>query len=105
CNVALVLDVARQVKALGLRPRRTLRFVLWNGEEQGLGGAPRSAQRHGKARGLPPRRTRRFVLWNGEEQGLVGSLGYVKRHGPSSIGTWRRGRSASGGGAPPASSP
>ena len=39
CNVALVLDVARQIEALGLRPRRTLRFVLWNGEEQGLIGS------------------------------------------------------------------
>jgi carboxypeptidase Q len=39
CNVALVLDIARQIKSLGLRPRRTLRFVLWNGEEQGLIGS------------------------------------------------------------------
>ena len=39
CNVALVIDLARQIKALGLRPRRTLRFVLWNGEEQGLVGS------------------------------------------------------------------
>jgi len=39
CNVALVIDLARQIKALGLRPRRTLRFVLWNGEEQGMVGS------------------------------------------------------------------
>ena len=39
CNVALVIDVARQIQALGLRPRRTIRFVLWNGEEQGLFGS------------------------------------------------------------------
>jgi Iap family predicted aminopeptidase len=39
CNVALLIDVARQIKALGLKPRRTLRFVLWNGEEQGLMGS------------------------------------------------------------------
>jgi hypothetical protein len=39
CNVALVLDVARQMKALGLAPRRTIRFVLWNGEEQGMLGS------------------------------------------------------------------
>jgi carboxypeptidase Q len=39
CNVALLIDVARQVQALGLRPRRTLRFALWNGEEQGLFGS------------------------------------------------------------------
>ena len=39
CNAALVLDLARQMKTLGLRPRRTVRFALWNGEEQGLEGS------------------------------------------------------------------
>jgi carboxypeptidase Q len=46
CNVTLVLDVARQVKTLGLRPGRTLRFVLWNGEEQGLVGSLGYVKRH-----------------------------------------------------------
>lgn len=39
CNVALILDVARQLKRLGLTPRRTIRFALWNGEEQNLNGS------------------------------------------------------------------
>jgi len=39
CNVAMVLDIARQMAKLGLRPRRTIRFALWNGEEQGLYGS------------------------------------------------------------------
>ncbi len=39
CNVAMVLDIARQMKRLGLRPKRTIRFILWNGEEQGLFGS------------------------------------------------------------------
>jgi hypothetical protein len=39
CNVALVIDVARQIKRLGLQPRRTIRFVLFNGEEQGMVGS------------------------------------------------------------------
>jgi hypothetical protein len=39
CNVALVIDVARQIRRLGLVPRRTLRFALWNGEEQGMNGS------------------------------------------------------------------
>lgn len=38
-NVALVIDVARQMKRLGLRPARTIRFALWNGEEQGMVGS------------------------------------------------------------------
>jgi hypothetical protein len=39
CNVALVIDVARQIRRLGLQPRRTIRFALFNGEEQGLHGS------------------------------------------------------------------
>ena len=39
CNVALVIDVARQMKRLGLQPKRTIRFALFNGEEQGLHGS------------------------------------------------------------------
>jgi len=39
CNVALVIDIARQMQRLGIRPRRTIRFALWNGEEQGLHGS------------------------------------------------------------------
>lgn len=39
CNAALVIDVARQMQRLGLRPRRTVRFALFNGEEQGMNGS------------------------------------------------------------------
>ena len=39
CNVGLVIDVARQIKKLGIKPKRTIRFALWNGEEQGLYGS------------------------------------------------------------------
>ncbi len=39
CNVAMMIDLARQLKRLGITPRRTLRFALWNGEEQGMYGS------------------------------------------------------------------
>jgi carboxypeptidase Q len=38
-NVALLIDVARQMRRLGLTPARTIRFALWNGEEQGFYGS------------------------------------------------------------------
>jgi hypothetical protein len=47
-NVALVLDVARAFRELGLTPRRTIRFVLFTGEEQGLWGSIGYARRHAK---------------------------------------------------------
>jgi len=45
-NVALVLDVARGFRQLGLVPRRTVRFVLFTGEEQGMWGSRRYVERH-----------------------------------------------------------
>ena len=45
-NVTMLIDVARQITRLGLRPRRTIRFALWNGEEQGLVGSWRYTQQH-----------------------------------------------------------
>src|SRR3546814_7715919 len=34
------MEAARILKTMGVRPKRTIRFVLWSGEEQGLLGSP-----------------------------------------------------------------
>src|SRR5258708_27803089 len=39
CNAAVVIEAARAIKATGLLPRRTIRFVLFSGEEQGTVGS------------------------------------------------------------------
>jgi hypothetical protein len=39
CNAALVIDSLRAIKAAGLRPRRSVRFILFSGEEEGLLGS------------------------------------------------------------------
>jgi carboxypeptidase Q len=41
-----VLEAARILKASGVRPRRTIRFALFSGEEQGLYGSERFAAAH-----------------------------------------------------------
>jgi Zn-dependent M28 family amino/carboxypeptidase len=45
-NVALVIDLARAFKQLGIVPRRTIRFALFTGEEQGMWGSRRYVERH-----------------------------------------------------------
>jgi hypothetical protein len=45
-NATMMIDIARQIHRLGLRPARTVRFVLWNGEEQGLIGSWRYTAAH-----------------------------------------------------------
>ncbi len=39
CNAALVIDAARAIHSTGVRPRRTIRFILFTGEEQGMLGS------------------------------------------------------------------
>ncbi len=48
-GVAVSMEAARIIQALGLKPRRTIRVALWTGEEQGLlGSSAYVAQHFGK---------------------------------------------------------
>jgi carboxypeptidase Q len=46
CNSALVIDAARVIHASGTLPRRSIRFVLFTGEEEGLLGSAAYAHAH-----------------------------------------------------------
>src|SRR5437868_3584207 len=46
CNAALVVDALRAIKASGLQPRRSIRFALFTGEEQGTLGSRAYVSRH-----------------------------------------------------------
>jgi len=46
CSAAMVIEAARAIKATGLLPRRTIRFVLFNGEELGLMGSHEYVKAH-----------------------------------------------------------
>jgi Iap family predicted aminopeptidase len=39
CNAAMVIDAARAIRATGSIPKRSIRFVLFTGEEQGMLGS------------------------------------------------------------------
>ncbi|HEX6897090.1 MAG TPA: M20/M25/M40 family metallo-hydrolase [Bryobacteraceae bacterium] len=45
-NVAMVIDLARAFHDLGIVPRRTVRFALFTGEEQGMVGSEAYVERH-----------------------------------------------------------
>lgn len=46
CNAALVIEAARAIKAMGALPKRTIRFVLFSGEEQGTIGSHEYVKTH-----------------------------------------------------------
>lgn len=43
---AIMMEAARILKSLGVRPRRTIRVALWSGEEQGLLGSQAYVKEH-----------------------------------------------------------
>jgi carboxypeptidase Q len=43
---AIMMEAARILKALGVRPRRTIRVALWSGEEEGLLGSQAYVKEH-----------------------------------------------------------
>jgi hypothetical protein len=47
-GIMAVLEAARALKAVGVKPRRTIRFVLFSGEEQGLHGSRAYVKAHEK---------------------------------------------------------
>ncbi|HET8646861.1 MAG TPA: M20/M25/M40 family metallo-hydrolase, partial [Vicinamibacteria bacterium] len=52
---AIVMEAVRILKALDVKPRRTIRIGLWSGEEQGLLGSRAYVQQHFAGRaGAPP---------------------------------------------------
>ena len=46
CNAALVVDALRAIEASGLKARRSIRFILFSGEEEGLLGSRAYAIAH-----------------------------------------------------------
>lgn len=45
-GVAVMMEAVRILKALGVKPRRTIRIALWSGEEQGLLGSVAYVKEH-----------------------------------------------------------
>src|SRR5208337_1870498 len=52
-GVAVAMEAVRILQALGLKPRRTIRIVLWAGEEEGLLGSEAYVKEHFGYREIP----------------------------------------------------
>jgi hypothetical protein len=51
----IVIEAARIIQSLGVKPKRTIRFALWSGEEQGLLGSIAYIEKHLATRGADPK--------------------------------------------------
>lgn len=65
---AMIMEAARLIAASGIKPKRTIRFALWAGEEQGILGSLAYIEQHIATRGTgnEPKQTglSRFYGWN-----------------------------------------
>jgi carboxypeptidase Q len=52
-GVAVSMEAVRILRALGTKPRRTIRIALWSGEEQGLLGSEAYVMQHLASRAVP----------------------------------------------------
>ncbi|MFT3697847.1 MAG: M20/M25/M40 family metallo-hydrolase [Kofleriaceae bacterium] len=59
-----VMEAARILAASGVRPKRTIRFVLWAGEEQGLLGSMNYIEKYLASRGLAKPGMEEFARWS-----------------------------------------
>ena len=63
-GVAAAMEAVRILKAIGAKPRRTIRIALWSGEEQGLFGSEKYVMEHFASKPLPadPKERESFSL-------------------------------------------
>lgn len=63
-GTVVVMEAARILAAAGIRPKRTIRFVLWAGEEQGLCGSLAYVEKYLATRGRTgPPGLDEFIRW------------------------------------------
>ena len=53
---AMIMEAARILSAMGVKPKRTIRFALWSGEEQSLYGSIAYVEQHLAKRPAPDRK-------------------------------------------------
>jgi carboxypeptidase Q len=70
-GVAVTMEAVRILKALGVKPRRTIRIALWSGEEQGLLGSRAYVAKHFAGSQVP-----------GGQPGQPGQQGRPGQQGP-----------------------
>lgn len=83
---AVMLEAARILKALGVKPRRTIRVALWSGEEQGLLGSKAYVKQHFGTAEEPKAEFEKFNGYFNVDSG-TGRIRSASVFGPAAAGT------------------
>ncbi|WP_404337092.1 M20/M25/M40 family metallo-hydrolase [Sphingomonas sp. MMS12-HWE2-04] len=82
-GTAMIMEAARILAKMGVKPKRTIRFALWAGEEQGLLGSLAYVEQHiasRQAKGPAPTGLARFYGW-ANRWPIVQKPGYAQMAG------------------------
>ncbi|MCI0434841.1 MAG: M20/M25/M40 family metallo-hydrolase, partial [Gemmatimonadetes bacterium] len=74
-GVVATLEAVRILKAIGARPRRTIRIALWGGEEQGLLGSRAYVEKHLAGDANTAAREKLYVYFN-DDPGMGATYGF-----------------------------
>ena len=88
CSV--MMEAARIIKALGLKPRRTIRVALWSGEEQGLHGSQAYVKKHFGSAEAPTENWAKFGGYFNHDTGTGKIRGFTVFGPPSTADALRK---------------
>jgi hypothetical protein len=91
---AIMMEAARIISAIGVRPRRTIRVALWSGEEQGLLGSKAYVKEHFGTFEDPKPDYAKFSAYFNVDSG-TGRVRGLTAFGPPAAGTVLREATAS----------
>jgi hypothetical protein len=80
-GAASILEAARILQAIGAKPKRTIRFALWGGEEEGLLGSKAYVEQHFAGDATQAARDRVFLYLN-EDPGYGPVYGWYLENTP-----------------------
>jgi Zn-dependent M28 family amino/carboxypeptidase len=83
---AVMMEAARILKAIGVKPRRTIRVALWSGEEQGLLGSKAYVKEHFGTAEAPKAEFEKFNGYFNVDSG-TGRIRSASIFGPAAAGT------------------
>jgi carboxypeptidase Q len=91
---SIMIEAARILTAIGVKPRRTIRVALWSGEEQGLLGSQAYVKQHFGTFEEPKAEYDKFAAYFNVDSG-TGRVRGLTVFGPSAAGTVLREAAAS----------
>lgn len=85
CGVVVAMEAVRILKAIGVKPRRTIRVAAWSGEEQGIFGSAGYVRQHFGTTAEPKAEHAKFAAYFNLDNGTGKIRGIYSQNNPSVV--------------------